>query len=102
MKVIDTDGILLKFNAPTTPAIFTPNDPSAPATTTSCSIVVPVGAYDDLGGNSNDADSNTIIEQVTNAELSKSIIEKCYPDMLKLLDKQKNKEDPTWIDIYAS
>ena len=48
------------------------------------------------------ADSNTIIEQVTNAELSKSIIEKCYPDMLKLLDKQKNKEDPTWIDIYAS
>ncbi len=28
LKIIETDSILLKFNAPTTPAIFTPNDDS--------------------------------------------------------------------------
>ena len=28
LKIIDTDSILLKFNAPTTPAIFTPSDDS--------------------------------------------------------------------------
>ena len=28
LKIIETDSILLKFNAPTTPAIFTPSDDS--------------------------------------------------------------------------
>ena len=43
------------------------------------------------------ADTNTIIEQATDATLSKSIIENCNRDNLKLLDDLKNQDDPNWF-----
>ena len=43
------------------------------------------------------ADTNTIIGQATDATLSKSIIERCNRDNLKLLDELKNQDDPTWF-----
>jgi len=43
------------------------------------------------------ADNETIIKQLTNGELSKSIIEKCNPDLLKMIDKEKNYNDPKWF-----
>jgi hypothetical protein len=43
------------------------------------------------------ADNETIIGQVTDARLSRSIIEKCNPVLLDLLDKSKNSKDPKWF-----
>ena len=45
------------------------------------------------------ADTNTVIGQATDATLSKSIIEKCNRDNLKLLDKLKNQDDPIWFPL---
>ena len=45
------------------------------------------------------ADSNTIIEQVTKASLSKSIIEKCNNQLLGKLDKVKNMNDPIYFPL---
>jgi len=43
------------------------------------------------------ADTETILGQVTNAELSKSIIEKCNPSLLDQIDLVKNIKDPTYF-----
>ena len=43
------------------------------------------------------ADNDTLIRQVTNAELSKSIMEKCNSTLLQLIDEQKNTKDPEWF-----
>ena len=43
------------------------------------------------------ADNQTIIGQVTDAKLSKSIIAKCNPSLLKLLDSKKNIKDPNYF-----
>ena len=43
------------------------------------------------------ADTQTVIDQVTDAKLSKSIIEKCNPRLLELLDPLKNQNDPVWF-----
>ena len=43
------------------------------------------------------ADSQTIINQVTDADLSRSIIEKCNPTLLKIIDSKKNCKDPTYF-----
>jgi hypothetical protein len=43
------------------------------------------------------ADSETVIEQITDAKLSKSIIEKCSPGLLDLVDSTKNKHDPDYF-----
>ena len=43
------------------------------------------------------ADNETVIGQLTNAELTKSIIEKCNPDLFKKMDKEKNHSDPKWF-----
>ena len=45
------------------------------------------------------ADTQTIIDQVTDAKLSKSIIERCNPDLLKLIDGSKNQNDPNYFWI---
>lgn len=45
------------------------------------------------------ADTQTIIDQVTDAKLSKSIIEKCNPALLKLIDRTKNQNDPDYFWI---
>ena len=44
------------------------------------------------------ADTETIIQQVTDAKLSKSVIEKCNPKLLSDLDDLKNQNDPYWFD----
>ena len=43
------------------------------------------------------ADTQTIIDQVTDAKLSKSIIEKCNPKLLDMIDPLKNQTDPVWF-----
>ncbi len=43
------------------------------------------------------ADTETIIGQVTNATLSKSIIERCNPDLLGKLEHSKNASDPEYF-----
>jgi len=43
------------------------------------------------------ADNDTLIKQVTDAELSKSIIEKCNSTLLQSIDEQKNVKDPEWF-----
>jgi len=43
------------------------------------------------------ADSDTLIKQVTNATLSKSIIERCSPDLLVKLEHSKNASDPAYF-----
>lgn len=43
------------------------------------------------------ADTNTIIGQVTDAKLSKSIIERCNPILLKSIDALKNQNDPYYF-----
>ena len=43
------------------------------------------------------ADNQTIIDQVTDATLSKSIIEKCNASLLDLLDSKKNIKDPNYF-----
>jgi len=43
------------------------------------------------------ADTQTVIDQVTDAKLSKSIIEKCSPKLLGLIDPLKNQHDPVWF-----
>ena len=43
------------------------------------------------------ADTKTIIEQVTDAKLSKSIIERCNPELVKFIDKSKNQNDPDYF-----
>jgi hypothetical protein len=43
------------------------------------------------------ADTQTIIDQVTDAKLSKSIIKKCNPDLMELLDGKKNQNDPEYF-----
>ena len=43
------------------------------------------------------ADTDTIIGQVTNATLSKSIIEKCNPNLLEKIDLVKNITDPEYF-----
>ena len=43
------------------------------------------------------ADTQTIIDQVTDAKLSKSIIERCNPALLKLVDGRKNQNDPDYF-----
>jgi hypothetical protein len=43
------------------------------------------------------ADTQTIIEQVTDAKLSKSIIERCNPDLVKYIDVLKNQHDPDYF-----
>ncbi len=43
------------------------------------------------------ADNETILGQITNGDLSKSIIEKCNPALLDLLDQSKNSDDPDWF-----
>ena len=45
------------------------------------------------------ADNQTIIDQVTDAKLSKSIIEKCNPSLLRLIDNRKNQSDPGYFWI---
>lgn len=45
------------------------------------------------------ADNQTIIDQVTDAKLSKSIIEKCNPSLLRLIDNRKNQSDPSYFSI---
>ena len=49
------------------------------------------------------ADTDTIIGQVTNAELSKSIIEKCNPNLLEQIDLVKNYTDPEYFEnnVYS-
>ena len=44
------------------------------------------------------ADTDTILRQITNAELSRSIIEKCNPALISLIDREKNYKDPLWFD----
>jgi hypothetical protein len=43
------------------------------------------------------ADVETLIKQVTNAELSKSIIERCSPALLGKLEHSKNTTDPVYF-----
>jgi hypothetical protein len=43
------------------------------------------------------ADNDTIINQVTEAQLSKSVIEKCNPELLKELHTIKNQTDPEYF-----
>ena len=43
------------------------------------------------------ADTQTVIDQVTDAKLSKSIIEKCNPRLMDLIDPLKNQHDPDWF-----
>jgi hypothetical protein len=43
------------------------------------------------------ANNETIIGQVTDAKLSKSVIEKCNSDLLKNLDSIKNQTDPPYF-----
>ena len=43
------------------------------------------------------ADTQTVIDQVTDAKLSKSIIEECSPKLLDLIDPLKNQHDPVWF-----
>lgn len=43
------------------------------------------------------ADDNTVLKQITNAELSKSVIENFNPALLKLLDQEKNMYDPNYF-----
>ena len=43
------------------------------------------------------ADNQTIIDQVTDALLSKSIIERCSPNLLDFIDPLKNQNDPAWF-----
>jgi hypothetical protein len=43
------------------------------------------------------ADVETLIGQVTNAELSKSIIERCSPHLLDKLEYSKNANDPSYF-----
>lgn len=43
------------------------------------------------------ADTETVIGQVTDATLSKSIIEKCNPHLINFLDKSKNCKDPDYF-----
>jgi len=43
------------------------------------------------------ADTQTILDQVTDAKLSKSIIKRCNPKMLDLIDPLKNQYDPDWF-----
>ena len=43
------------------------------------------------------ADTETLLGQVTDAKLSKAIIEKCNPKLLDLIDPLKNKDDPVWF-----
>ena len=45
------------------------------------------------------ADTNTIIEQVTDAKLSKAIIKKCNQNLLKNIDNSKNEKDPTYFMV---
>jgi len=47
------------------------------------------------------ADTDTILRQITNAELSRSIIEKCNPALISLIDGEKNHKDPLWFDNPA-
>ena len=43
------------------------------------------------------ADSETVIGQVTDAKLSKSIIEKCNQGLLDMIDSRKNLKDPNYF-----
>jgi hypothetical protein len=43
------------------------------------------------------ADTQTVIDQVTDAKLSKAIIEKCNPKLLDLIDPLKNQHDPNYF-----
>jgi hypothetical protein len=43
------------------------------------------------------ADTQTILDQVTDAKLSKSIIERCNPKLLDLIDHRKNQTDPDYF-----
>jgi hypothetical protein len=43
------------------------------------------------------ADTNTVIGQVTAATLSKSIIERCNPNLLGSIDELKNQNDPDYF-----
>ena len=43
------------------------------------------------------ADDNTVIGQVTDATLSKSIIERCNPNLLGSIDHLKNQNDPYYF-----
>ena len=43
------------------------------------------------------ADTQTVIDQATDAKLSKSIIEECSPKLLGLIDPLKNQHDPVWF-----
>ena len=43
------------------------------------------------------ADTQTILHQVTDAQLSKSIIKKCSPDLLDFIYPLKNQYDPDWF-----
>ena len=43
------------------------------------------------------ADNDTIVSQVTDAELSKAVIGKLNPKLLDLLDKHKNQHDPDFF-----
>lgn len=43
------------------------------------------------------ADTQTVLGQVTNADLSKSIIEKCNPTLLDRIDPVKNIKDPAYF-----
>ena len=45
------------------------------------------------------ADNQTVIDQVTDAKLSKSIIKRCNPALLKLINGRKNQDDPTYFCI---
>lgn len=46
------------------------------------------------------ADSETVIEQVTDAKLSRSIIEKCNPKLIELINDTKNQYDPDYFLPY--
>jgi hypothetical protein len=43
------------------------------------------------------ADSETILSQVTNATLSKAVIESLNPNLLEMLDEHKNQNDPNFF-----
>ncbi len=43
------------------------------------------------------ADNDTVIGQVTDAKLSKSIIGKCNPNLLEMIDSTKNQKDPVYF-----
>lgn len=44
------------------------------------------------------ADNQTVLSQITNAGLSRSIIERCNPKLMGLIDAEKNHTDPSWFD----